>query len=348
MESQSTNEQHRPQNTSIFSRISSNTRWLCQSCSRKGTTSSECHTEQTQQRERTEGTEGIELQQFNRPEIFERGENEPTILAIADENVQPSSHHTEIGIESSSSSQQPKPFEHEKTLKTIYWAVARGHKTGIYKTWAECLPQIQGHPDALMRTFDNEMDAANFVDNPDSFDAISLEGGTQNGEREYFYNGVRAVYTDGSTKDGQTSIGIFWGDGDPRNIGEIIPEAEEGSGEVLAIVRAMEIGQNMRGLAIMTDSLTTLHVINEHLDRLEPDNDDWRNARGRRIKLIELYRRIKVLRQQFLENGFPVYFVKVDAHSNVYGNNQADRLARKARNVVSHYVAPKHGRISFL
>jgi hypothetical protein len=86
-----------------------------------------------------------------------------------------------------------------------------------------------------------------------------------------FPDDVRAVYTDGSTEKDQTSIGVFWGDGDQRNIGELVKDAKPDSGELHAIIKAMEIGLqlNLNGLAIMTDYRNGIMVIKNHLENLK-------------------------------------------------------------------------------
>lgn len=44
-----------------------------------------------------------------------------------------------------------------------YYAVAKGRKKGVYKTWEECKKQVDGFSGAIYKSFDNETDAQKFV-----------------------------------------------------------------------------------------------------------------------------------------------------------------------------------------
>lgn len=51
----------------------------------------------------------------------------------------------------------------KKKNKETYYAVRRGYKSGIYKTWDECKKQVIGFNAAIYRKFHNEDDAKEFV-----------------------------------------------------------------------------------------------------------------------------------------------------------------------------------------
>lgn len=44
-----------------------------------------------------------------------------------------------------------------------YYAVARGRKIGIYKSWAECKHQVNGYQNARFKKFLTEQEAADFI-----------------------------------------------------------------------------------------------------------------------------------------------------------------------------------------
>ena len=44
-----------------------------------------------------------------------------------------------------------------------YYAVAKGRKTGIYRTWAECENQVKGFGGAVFKKFKNSSEAENFI-----------------------------------------------------------------------------------------------------------------------------------------------------------------------------------------
>ncbi|VIO93548.1 conserved hypothetical protein [Brugia malayi] len=45
-----------------------------------------------------------------------------------------------------------------------FYAVAHGHKTGVFKTWEECLEATKDFKGAKFKKFDNEEDAKLFVE----------------------------------------------------------------------------------------------------------------------------------------------------------------------------------------
>lgn len=46
-----------------------------------------------------------------------------------------------------------------------FYAVAHGHRTGVFKTWEECQEATKGFKGAKFKKFDNEEDATLFVEN---------------------------------------------------------------------------------------------------------------------------------------------------------------------------------------
>jgi ribonuclease HI len=50
-----------------------------------------------------------------------------------------------------------------KTAKCFYYAVAQGHKTGIFNTWTECKQQIDGYNGARYKKFESQKEAETFI-----------------------------------------------------------------------------------------------------------------------------------------------------------------------------------------
>ena len=50
-----------------------------------------------------------------------------------------------------------------KTAKCLYYAVAQGHKTGIFNTWPECKQQIDGYTGARYKKFESQQEAETFI-----------------------------------------------------------------------------------------------------------------------------------------------------------------------------------------
>lgn len=47
---------------------------------------------------------------------------------------------------------------------SVFYAVAHGHKTGVFKTWEECQEATKDFKGAKFKKFDNEEDAKLFVE----------------------------------------------------------------------------------------------------------------------------------------------------------------------------------------
>jgi viroplasmin and RNaseH domain-containing protein len=57
-----------------------------------------------------------------------------------------------------------KKRQREEVAKApVFYAVNRGHKTGVFPTWAECQGQITGFKGAKYKKFDNEEEARSFA-----------------------------------------------------------------------------------------------------------------------------------------------------------------------------------------
>ncbi|VDN58193.1 unnamed protein product [Dracunculus medinensis] len=52
----------------------------------------------------------------------------------------------------------------EKECNSVFYAVARGHKKGVFSTWAECQEQTKDFKGAKFKKFDNEEDAKMFAE----------------------------------------------------------------------------------------------------------------------------------------------------------------------------------------
>ncbi|KAK0417853.1 hypothetical protein QR680_013243 [Steinernema hermaphroditum] len=56
------------------------------------------------------------------------------------------------------------PPKGQKEEAAAFYAVAKGHKTGVFATWAECKQQTDGFKGAKFKKFDNEEDAKLFAE----------------------------------------------------------------------------------------------------------------------------------------------------------------------------------------
>lgn len=49
-------------------------------------------------------------------------------------------------------------------FKMSYYAVAKGRKTGLFRTWKDCETQIKGFSGAVYKKFPNEIQAKKFIE----------------------------------------------------------------------------------------------------------------------------------------------------------------------------------------
>lgn len=156
-----------------------------------------------------------------------------------------------------------------------YYAVAKGHKVGIYRFWNDCKEQVIGYKGAMFKKFSTEEDAREFIDycnnnlspsskknnlncsissNASNISYISnvsnisrsprmgmniLEDKFDDLEVDYF------IYTDGSCynnglQNSVAGIGIFFEIDDKRNVSKLLTTENNtnNSAELTAIIEA--------------------------------------------------------------------------------------------------------------
>lgn len=89
--------------------------------------------------------------------------------------------------------------------KKNYYAVRRGHQTGIFRTWDECKKQVNGYPGAEYKGFSTELEAEDYLNNsiPSATSSIAFQS-TASKPAPSSSIGVKA-YVDGSY-DSTTNI----------------------------------------------------------------------------------------------------------------------------------------------
>ena len=118
--------------------------------------------------------------------------------------------------------------------KTKYYVVWVGHTPGVYRTWAECLAQVKGYPDARYKSFESleeaetafasgfqytapkrsKKPAAPTKDAPVEWNSISVDAACSGNPGIMEYRGVNTttgqeIFRQGPFHEGTNNIGEF-------------------------------------------------------------------------------------------------------------------------------------------
>ncbi|XP_002730361.1 ribonuclease H1-like [Saccoglossus kowalevskii] len=137
-----------------------------------------------------------------------------------------------------------------------------------------------------------------------------------------------AVYTDGCcTSNGRrgarAGLGVYWGPCHPRNISERVDGRQTNQrAEIKAASRALEcaIEMNIKSITIYTDSMFTINCITQWIHNWKRNN--WKTKSGVVVNKEEIVELDALCKQ------IDVKWVHVPGHSNIHGNEEADKLAK--------------------
>ena len=198
--------------------------------------------------------------------------------------------------------------------KKKYYAVKVGKKPGVYSSWDECKRQTQGYPCAEFKSFGSYEEAQAFIK------VKGFVGTYKAGE-------AVEIWTDGSCLDNQrgryVGYSCYFGENDERNYygGQLV--GTNNVGEMIAVIKALEIMGKGGNVIVYTDSTYVLQGLNKYHNVIEHGNADEILVQD--LKNRELW--IKLL------NGLHEYdgefsIQKVQAHVGIEQNEQADRMAK--------------------
>lgn len=202
-------------------------------------------------------------------------------------------------------------------LLIMFYAVAKGIKTGVYSSWNECKKNIENFEEPVYKKFENEKEASEFIEE---------------------YKNTLYVYTDGScinngSKNAKAGIGIFFSKKDERNVSrELIGEnLTNNIAELTAIIDAINLikKEPIKNKIIVTDSEYAIKCATTYGKKLEANG--WLTATKKidppNVELVkEIYR---------LTNKYNIQYQHVDAHTGLkdrhsVGNENADLLANSS------------------
>lgn len=198
-------------------------------------------------------------------------------------------------------------------MKKVY-AVRKGHKTGIYKTWGECQAQTAGYSGAEFKSFKTMAEAT-----------VYMNGGIEKVDEVSDESVVRA-YVDGSYDH---SIRMYAGGAVLLYNGEEYYISESNNIEEMASMRnvAGELLGAVRAMEWYEDHLPETHakklvIYHDYEGIAKWATGAWKAKKEGTQAYVEVYASFKA--------KFPIEFVKVAAHSGDKYNEMADQLAKKA------------------
>ncbi|XP_003746993.1 ribonuclease H1 [Galendromus occidentalis] len=231
-----------------------------------------------------------------------------------------------------------------------YYAINSGRSTGVVNSWAECESLVKGYSGAKFKRFDSYQEAQNFArgNGPAGASASSTSARStapaapvehafvpsftssyaEPPPRSRPRREVPVVYTDGACSGNgmagaKAGIGVYWGDGDPRNVSEPLKgKPTNNRAEIQAATRAIQQAkeQGYEEVEIRTDSDFLVQSTTKWMPGWQEKN--WKTAAGKPVINKEDF-------EDLLEasKGIDVKWTHVNGHSGIHGNEQADNLA---------------------
>jgi len=219
-----------------------------------------------------------------------------------------------------------------------YYAVRKGHKTGVFETWPECQQATSGFPKAEYKKFKTREEANAYAggEDPATVKATPKE---QRRPREdlsvvFPFNFPVRIYTDGACdpNPGSSGSGLVVYEGDTLVsllYGYHEPQGTNNSAELIALREALKIAPRYvkKGtpVEILSDSdysLKAVFVWAENWSR-----NGWQTSKKEPVKNADLIRECVALATPL--KGL-IQVTHVAAHNGTEGNEIADRLAMQA------------------
>ena len=145
------------------------------------------------------------------------------------------------------------------------------------------------------------------------------------------------VYVDGAclkngTPDAAAGYGVWFGKNHELNVSEVV-SGDKHSNQVAEIQAAkaairIAIRENFDSLKIFTDSRYVYMGVKRWMSMWHENG--WRTVTGRPVANQEEWEDLDNAIDVFENDGGDIRWVKIKAHNNNFGNEQADRLAKEA------------------
>ncbi|PKM58228.1 MAG: RNase H [Firmicutes bacterium HGW-Firmicutes-3] len=201
-----------------------------------------------------------------------------------------------------------------------YYAVRKGQKKGIFKTWEECQSSTKGYSGAEFKSFKTLMEAEAYMDtnqtsqiedvniNEDIIARAYVDGSYDHSTKRYAGGAVILI--------GEEEIHIYEAGDDTE-----LATMRNVAGELLGAIRAMEWVYNHKDAM----GIEKLIIYHDYEGIAKWATKGWQAKK----KGTQQY----VTKFNDFSTSFQIDFVKVLAHSGDYYNELADQLAKKALDI---------------
>lgn len=192
-----------------------------------------------------------------------------------------------------------------------YYAVRKGIKPGVYFSWDECKKMVSGYSGAQYKSFLTEAEAYEY-----------MEGGSNNvsAKSEAFafvdgsYNIATGVYGYGGFVEYNGLKELISGSGKDPEMASMRNVAGEVLGSMAAIEKAIQMG------------IKSIDIYYDYMGIQMWATGEWKRNKKGTVAYYDYINSVK--------DKIDIQFIKVKGHSGVEGNEEADRLAKKAVGIV--------------
>ena len=199
-------------------------------------------------------------------------------------------------------------------VKKNYYAVKKGRNTGIYKSWNDCKEQVQGFSGAVYKGFETLKEAEEFLEGEVSREIKDLSGMETFPETYAFvdgsYNIRTGTYGYGGFLVHKKERYVISGAGDDPEMASMRNVAGEIGGCTAALKKCIELG---------------IEEVTVYYDYAGIENwatGDWKTNKKGTAEYKKYFDSIR--------DRLKVHFAKVRSHTGIPGNEEADRIAKKA------------------
>ncbi|WP_237025974.1 ribonuclease H family protein [Lactobacillus sp. S2-2] len=219
-----------------------------------------------------------------------------------------------------------------------FYAVKKGRKIGVFRTWAECQKQVQGFSGAKFKSFTSETEAKTYINEKAISQSESKVNGEINSKNSSKPNII--VFTDGGSRNHGNTAGNHVKENDKAAWAYLINgqtgQHSDSGGEYGATNNRMEIMAFIESLQWLSEK----HLENESIGFISDSKyvlnaiqkgwikgwkkRGWKRSAGE-LKNAELWKQLDQLLQLFTN----LQFAWTKGHANNKGNIFVDELLNK-------------------